>query len=132
MYDACWGLHSDMGLVDMATSDGRFLFFLPWQGHTIVGTTDHKTPPTMRPLASEDEIQWVINEASKYLSPELHVSAALTRRCFAECWTMGPTRGRAASGCRFDGRMCCRRGQASVPWQWTRRRRLLHRRRVTT
>ena len=57
----------------MATSDGRFLFFLPWLGHTIVGTTDRKTEPTMSPVATEDEIQWVINEASKYLSPELHV-----------------------------------------------------------
>ena len=30
----------DMGLLDINTSDGRFLFFLPWLGHTIVGTTD--------------------------------------------------------------------------------------------
>ena len=30
------------------TSDGRFLFFLPWLGHTIVGTTDSKCDkPTM-------------------------------------------------------------------------------------
>ena len=62
-----------MGMVDMATSDGRFLFFLPWLGHTIVGTTDRKEDPTMTPLAQEDDIQWVINEASKYLSPELKV-----------------------------------------------------------
>ena len=60
-------------MVDMATSDGRFLFFLPWLGHTIVGTTDRKEDPTMTPLAQEDDIQWVINEASKYLSPELKV-----------------------------------------------------------
>lgn len=30
---------SSIGLVDMSTSDGRFLFFLPWQGHVVVGTT---------------------------------------------------------------------------------------------
>jgi len=29
-----------MGILDMNTSDGRFLFFLPWLGHTVVGTTD--------------------------------------------------------------------------------------------
>jgi hypothetical protein len=24
-------------MVDMSTSDGRFLFFLPWMGHVLVG-----------------------------------------------------------------------------------------------
>lgn len=62
-----------IGLVDMSTSDGRFLFFLPWEGHVVVGTTDHATKPTMRPIATEDEIKWVLAEASKYLSPELKV-----------------------------------------------------------
>ena len=33
---------NQMGLLDYNTSDGRFLFFLPWQGHTLVGTTDTK------------------------------------------------------------------------------------------
>lgn len=42
-----------IGLVDMSTSDGRFLFFLPWQGHVVVGTTDHKCKATMRPMPEE-------------------------------------------------------------------------------
>lgn len=62
-----------MGMVDMTTSDNRFLFFLPWLGHTIVGTTDTSMKPTMRPCPTEDEIQWVINEASKYLKDDLRV-----------------------------------------------------------
>ena len=33
-----------MGLLDYNTSDGRFLFMLPWEGHTLVGTTDTKGP----------------------------------------------------------------------------------------
>jgi glycerol-3-phosphate dehydrogenase len=28
-----------MGLIDPSTSDGRVIFFLPWEGNTIVGTT---------------------------------------------------------------------------------------------
>jgi glycerol-3-phosphate dehydrogenase len=28
-----------MGLIDPSTSDGRVIFFLPWQGNTIAGTT---------------------------------------------------------------------------------------------
>lgn len=44
---------SNIGLVDMSTSDGRFMFFLPWKGHVVVGTTDHHCKPTMRPVADE-------------------------------------------------------------------------------
>jgi glycerol-3-phosphate dehydrogenase len=59
---------SGMGMVDMDTSDGRFLFFLPWLGHTLVGTTDSPEPsPTMRPEPPEVAIQWVLDEASKHL-----------------------------------------------------------------
>ena len=62
-----------IGLVDMSTSDGRFLFFLPWEKHVLVGTTDHRAKASMRPEADEAEIQWVLTEAKKYLSPELAV-----------------------------------------------------------
>jgi glycerol-3-phosphate dehydrogenase len=44
---------ANIGLVDMSTSDGRFMFFLPWKGHVLVGTTDHHCKPTMRPVADE-------------------------------------------------------------------------------
>lgn len=62
-----------VGLVDMATSDGRFLFFLPWLGHCLVGTTDSPQRPSMRPVPAEEEIQWICNEASKYLDRRLKV-----------------------------------------------------------
>uniref|UniRef100_A0A7S2W247 glycerol-3-phosphate dehydrogenase n=1 Tax=Mucochytrium quahogii TaxID=96639 RepID=A0A7S2W247_9STRA len=61
------------GLLDINTSDGRFLFFLPWQGATIVGTTDRKSNPESSPCPPEDEIQWILNEVKKYLSPDLRV-----------------------------------------------------------
>ena len=55
---------SSIGLVDMNTSDGRFMFFLPWKGHVLVGTTDHKCQPTMRPVpdesVSEIAMEWLI------------------------------------------------------------------------
>ena len=58
----------------MATSDGRFLFLLPWQGHVVVGTTDTVCDNiTMRPEPEEKQIQWLLNECSKYLNPELKV-----------------------------------------------------------
>lgn len=40
---------SDMGLIDPSTSDGRVIFFLPWQGNTIAGTTDQPTEITPHP-----------------------------------------------------------------------------------
>ena len=64
---------SGFGLVDMSTSDGRFLFFLPWQGHVLVGTTDSRTTPTLRPCPPETEILWLLKESAKYLNPELKV-----------------------------------------------------------
>ena len=38
---------NDIGLLDINTSDGRFLFFLPWLGSTLVGTTDRKGTPSL-------------------------------------------------------------------------------------
>jgi glycerol-3-phosphate dehydrogenase len=46
-------LFAGIGLVDMSTSDGRFLFFLPWNEHVLVGTTDHKCKANSRPIPDE-------------------------------------------------------------------------------
>jgi len=62
-----------MGLLDFNTSDGRFLFFLPWQNHTLVGTTDSRSDAESLPNPPEDEIRWILNECEKYLSPDMHV-----------------------------------------------------------
>ena len=56
-----------IGMLDINTSDGRFLFFLPWQGKTLVGTTDRKGPVTSFHGPPEEEIQWILREAKKYL-----------------------------------------------------------------
>ncbi|MGC2404086.1 MAG: glycerol-3-phosphate dehydrogenase/oxidase [Acidobacteriaceae bacterium] len=51
------------------TSDGRVLFAIPWHEHTVVGTTD--TPieePSYNPLPLEEEIQFILDTASLYLS----------------------------------------------------------------
>ena len=59
------------GLLDPATSDGRVIFFLPWEGKTIVGTTDRKCDVTYDPKPSEEEIEFVLKETQKYLNPDL-------------------------------------------------------------
>ncbi|KAF5133691.1 Glycerol-3-phosphate dehydrogenase, mitochondrial [Metarhizium anisopliae] len=62
-----------MGLLDPSTSDGRVIFFLPWQGNTIAGTTDSPAPISSTPLPDEESIKWILGEISQYLSPEINV-----------------------------------------------------------
>ncbi len=50
------------------TSDGRVMFAIPWHGHTLVGTTD--TPiatPTLEPRPQENEIEFILETAGRYL-----------------------------------------------------------------
>jgi len=63
----------NIGLLDYNTSDGRFLFFLPWKNHTLVGTTDTKCPAETLPAPPEDDVQWILDECGKYLSKDLRV-----------------------------------------------------------
>ncbi|KAL5038386.1 hypothetical protein BDV3_006443 [Batrachochytrium dendrobatidis] len=63
----------NMGLLDPSTSDGRVIFFLPWQGSTIAGTTDSPTKVTSDPTPSDDDINWILKEIGNYLSPEIKV-----------------------------------------------------------
>ena len=62
---------ANMGLLDPATSDGRVIFFLPWQGLTIAGTTDTPCEVTHSPLPTETDIQFILNEVRNYLTPDI-------------------------------------------------------------
>jgi glycerol-3-phosphate dehydrogenase len=51
------------------TSDGRVLFAIPWHGHTLVGTTDTMIEAaTLEPVAMEQEIDFILSTASRYLA----------------------------------------------------------------
>lgn len=62
-----------MGLLDPTTSDGRVIFFLPWEGMVIAGTTDRPTEVTAKPIPHEEEINFILNEIRNYLSPDVEV-----------------------------------------------------------
>ncbi|KAL8336120.1 hypothetical protein RB601_000108 [Gaeumannomyces tritici] len=64
---------ANMGLIDPQASDGRVIFFLPWQGNTIAGTTDDPSTVTRDPVPDEKSIQWILNEVRHYLSPDITV-----------------------------------------------------------
>lgn len=63
----------NMGLIDPSTSDGRVIFFLPWQGNTIAGTTDAPCSISQNPVAGEKDIQWILDEIRTYLTPDIDV-----------------------------------------------------------
>ncbi|SDX06617.1 glycerol-3-phosphate dehydrogenase [Lutibacter oricola] len=51
------------------TDDGRVLFLVPWHNKVVVGTTD--TPikkESLEPIALEEEIEFILATASRYLS----------------------------------------------------------------
>lgn len=53
------------------TDDGRVLFAIPWHDHVVVGTTD--TPlenKSLEPIAGEEEREFVMHHACKYLADD--------------------------------------------------------------
>jgi glycerol-3-phosphate dehydrogenase len=51
------------------TSDGRVMFAIPWHGHTLLGTTDTPiTTVSLEPAALDEEIEFILETASRYLS----------------------------------------------------------------
>ena len=61
-------LPGQQALMVPKTSDGRVLFAVPWLGKVILGTTD--TPRedlAMEPLAFEEEVDFILREAARYL-----------------------------------------------------------------
>ena len=54
------------------TDDGRVLFAIPWHGRTVVGTTDTEVEgPELEPRALGDEVEFLIEHASRYLRKEV-------------------------------------------------------------
>jgi glycerol-3-phosphate dehydrogenase len=61
-------LPGQQALMIPKTSDGRVLFAVPWLGKVILGTTD--TPRedlSSEPLAFEEEVNFILREAARYL-----------------------------------------------------------------
>jgi len=61
-------LPGDTAIMVPQTDDGRVLFAVPWHDKVVLGTTD--TPveeASLEPMALEEEIEFVIKHAAKYL-----------------------------------------------------------------
>jgi glycerol-3-phosphate dehydrogenase len=59
------------GLLLPRTSDGRVLFALPWQGHTLVGTTDVPHDPVEDPRPEAGSVDYLLRELSSVLENEV-------------------------------------------------------------
>jgi glycerol-3-phosphate dehydrogenase len=63
----------NLGLIDPSTSDGRVVFFLPWEGNTVAGTTDTPCKIAQNLVAGEEDINWILNELRGHLSPDINL-----------------------------------------------------------
>ncbi|GKU06129.1 glycerol-3-phosphate dehydrogenase [Fusarium langsethiae] len=72
-----------IGLLDAATSDGRVIFVLPWQGFTLAGTTDNPCEVERAPVAQQNDVDFILREVSKLLKPE----SALSRKDVQAAWS---------------------------------------------
>lgn len=51
------------------TDDGRVLFAVPWHNRVVVGTTDTPIPnASLEPVALEQEVDFILNTAGRYLT----------------------------------------------------------------
>jgi glycerol-3-phosphate dehydrogenase len=62
----------DTGLLIPKTEDKRVLFLLPWQGHTLVGTTDNPAAIEADPKVSSNDIQYVLRQLKHYFAMEVN------------------------------------------------------------
>ena len=72
---------SSCGLIVPKTKDGRVVFMIPWLGSVIAGTTDTVAPVTLRPRATEEEVDFILDALSPYLS------VPATRRDVVSAWS---------------------------------------------
>jgi glycerol-3-phosphate dehydrogenase len=71
-----------MGMLS-ASSDGRVVFVLPWQGKTLAGTTDEACAVEREPVALQKDVDFILREVNKLLSPE----SALSRDHVHSAWS---------------------------------------------
>lgn len=62
---------TDYAVVLPETPDGRLLFIVPWNTRVTLGTTDTKGGDLDRPVATDDDVDYLINTANLYLRTKL-------------------------------------------------------------
>ena len=112
-------LPTDHALLIPKTEDGRVLFAVPWLGKTVLGTTDTpRDDAVAEPSPFNDEVEFILREAGKYLSKRPTRADVLSvcgrwfvRRRMKTAWTATFGRRRRS---RASTRCC------STPRAWSR------------
>jgi glycerol-3-phosphate dehydrogenase len=60
------------------TEDGRIIFIVPWQSRALVGTTDTPVRAIERPVATDDDISYLLDHLNRYLRRRLGRDDVLT------------------------------------------------------
>ena len=64
-------LRGETAIMVPHTDDGRILFVIPWHERCLVGTTDEHAPePVLEPRATEDEVEFILRNAARYLDKD--------------------------------------------------------------
>jgi glycerol-3-phosphate dehydrogenase len=72
----------DDALLVPRTDDGRVLFVIPWHGRIVIGTTDiPEAAPSEDPSASEDEVTYLLQHASRYFERPLTAADVTATFC---------------------------------------------------
>ncbi len=72
----------DDALLVPKTDDGRVLFIIPWRSHVLIGTTDiAEAHPSLDPVPSADEIDYLLRHAARYLERPISRSQITAAYC---------------------------------------------------
>jgi glycerol-3-phosphate dehydrogenase len=66
------------GLLIPNTRDGRILFLLPWEGHTLAGTTDCRATVQTSPRPTREDIRFILDHLGHYFEKAIPESAVLS------------------------------------------------------
>ena len=72
-------LQGDTAIMVPHTDDGRVLFVIPWHERCLVGTTDEHAPePILEPRATDEEVEFILRNAARYLERDPQRSDVLS------------------------------------------------------
>ncbi|NBX67754.1 MAG: FAD-dependent oxidoreductase [Proteobacteria bacterium] len=69
----------DTGLLIPKTEDNRVLFLLPWQGHTLVGTTDNPAEIEPDPQVQVSDVDYILRQLKHYFAIKVTEKDILSR-----------------------------------------------------
>ncbi|KAN0014733.1 hypothetical protein ACTFIU_001051 [Dictyostelium citrinum] len=74
---------SDKGFLNPKTKDGRVLFILPFEGKTLVGTTDDPSPIVENPQPLEKDVDFILESINEYSNPNVKLDKSQVLACWS-------------------------------------------------